>query len=155
MAQQRSSAIHSSSRARSFPRPRDAGGAALRGHTEELFMRAALDEAARGIGQTSPNPRVGVVLITDGRIISRGYHPRAGGPHGEVVALRAAGQKARGSDLYTTLEPCDHWGRTPPCTEAILHAGVRRVIAATLDPHPLVNGRGVARLRRAGVQVSI
>src|SRR5215468_2428387 len=116
MAQQRPSAIHSSSRARSFPRPRDAGGAALRGQTEELFMRAALEEAARGIGQTSPNPRVGAVLVKAGQIIARGYHSRAGAPHAEVVALRSAGQRARGSDLYITLEPCSHYGRTPPCT---------------------------------------
>lgn len=119
----------------------------------EFFMRMALEEAAKGLGRTSPNPVVGVVLVKGGRVISRGYHRRAGTAHAEVVALEAAGSKARGADLYTTLEPCDHYGRTPPCSQAILDAGVRRVITASSDPNPKVNGKGVARLRRAGVQV--
>jgi diaminohydroxyphosphoribosylaminopyrimidine deaminase/5-amino-6-(5-phosphoribosylamino)uracil reductase len=119
----------------------------------ELFMRAALREAGKGLGRTSPNPAVGAVLAKDGRVIARGHHARAGGPHAEVVALRAAGARARGADLYTTLEPCDHFGRTPPCSRAILDAGVRRVFVGSSDPNPLVNGRGVARLRAAGVPV--
>ncbi|WNG35885.1 bifunctional diaminohydroxyphosphoribosylaminopyrimidine deaminase/5-amino-6-(5-phosphoribosylamino)uracil reductase RibD [Archangium violaceum] len=119
----------------------------------EFFMRLALEEAAKGLGRTSPNPVVGAVLVKRGRIIARGYHRRAGTAHAEVVALEAAGSKARGADLYTTLEPCDHYGRTPPCSQAILDAGVRRVFTGSSDPNPKVNGKGVARLRRAGVEV--
>lgn len=117
------------------------------------FMRLALEEAGRGAGRTSPNPAVGAVLVKGGRVIARGHHARAGAPHAEIVALRAAGARARGADLYTTLEPCDHHGRTPPCSLAIVEAGVRRVFAGSHDPNPLVNGRGVARLRAAGVPV--
>jgi diaminohydroxyphosphoribosylaminopyrimidine deaminase/5-amino-6-(5-phosphoribosylamino)uracil reductase len=119
----------------------------------EFFMRIALEEAAKGLGRTSPNPVVGAVLVKSGRIIARGYHKKAGTAHAEVVALEAAGSKAKGADLYTTLEPCDHYGRTPPCSLAILEAGVRRVICASADPNPQVSGKGVARLRRAGVKV--
>jgi diaminohydroxyphosphoribosylaminopyrimidine deaminase/5-amino-6-(5-phosphoribosylamino)uracil reductase len=119
----------------------------------EFFMRLALEEAAKGLGRTSPNPVVGALLVKGGRIIARGYHRRAGTAHAEVVALEAAGSKARGADLYTTLEPCDHYGRTPPCSQAVLEAGVRRVIVGSADPNPKVNGKGVARLRRAGVEV--
>ncbi|WP_164019382.1 bifunctional diaminohydroxyphosphoribosylaminopyrimidine deaminase/5-amino-6-(5-phosphoribosylamino)uracil reductase RibD [Pyxidicoccus trucidator] len=119
----------------------------------EFFMRIALEEAAKGLGRTSPNPVVGAVLVKGGRIIARGYHKKAGTAHAEVVALEAAGSKAKGADLYTTLEPCDHYGRTPPCSLAIREAGVRRVICASADPNPQVSGKGVARLRRAGVQV--
>jgi diaminohydroxyphosphoribosylaminopyrimidine deaminase/5-amino-6-(5-phosphoribosylamino)uracil reductase len=119
----------------------------------ERFMRLALREAARAAGRTSPNPAVGAVLVRGGRVIARGHHARAGAPHAEVMALRAAGARARGADLYTTLEPCDHQGRTPPCSQAILAAGVRRVFVGSRDPNPLVLGRGVARLRRAGVEV--
>lgn len=119
----------------------------------EFFMRIALEEAAKGLGRTSPNPAVGAVLVKGGRIIARGYTQPAGQAHAEVMALAAAGPRARGADLYTTLEPCNHYGRTPPCTLAILEAGVRRVISAAGDPNPLVNGRGIARLRRHGVEV--
>ena len=119
----------------------------------EFFMRLALEEARKGVGRTSPNPAVGAVLVRGGRIVARGYHKKAGTAHAEVVAIEAAGTKARGADLYTTLEPCDHYGRTPPCSKAILDAGIRRVICASADPNPLVNGKGVARLRRAGVEV--
>jgi diaminohydroxyphosphoribosylaminopyrimidine deaminase / 5-amino-6-(5-phosphoribosylamino)uracil reductase len=119
----------------------------------EFFMRRALEEAAKGLGRTSPNPVVGALLVKGGRVLARGYHQRAGTAHAEVVALEAAGARARGADLYTTLEPCDHYGRTPPCSQAILEAGVRRVICASADPNPLVSGRGLARLQRAGVEV--
>jgi diaminohydroxyphosphoribosylaminopyrimidine deaminase / 5-amino-6-(5-phosphoribosylamino)uracil reductase len=119
----------------------------------EFFMRIALEEAAKGLGRTSPNPAVGAVLVKGGRIIARGYHKQAGTAHAEIVALELAGPRARGADLYTTLEPCDHYGRTPPCSQAILDAGVRRVITASADPNPKVNGKGIARLRRAGVEV--
>lgn len=127
---------------------RPAGAADLERH-----MRSAIREAAKGLGRTSPNPAVGAVVVKDGRVVGRGHHARAGGPHAEVVALRAAGERARGADLYTTLEPCDHTGKTPPCSAAILEAGVRRVFVGSSDPNPLVNGRGVARLRRGGVAV--
>jgi len=119
----------------------------------EDFMRQALAAARRGLGRTSPNPAVGAVVVQGGRIVGRGHHARAGGPHAEVVALRVAGARARGADLYTTLEPCDHFGRTPPCSLAILEAGIRRVVVGSRDPNPLVRGRGMARLRRAGVEV--
>ncbi|HVP66349.1 MAG TPA: bifunctional diaminohydroxyphosphoribosylaminopyrimidine deaminase/5-amino-6-(5-phosphoribosylamino)uracil reductase RibD [Anaeromyxobacteraceae bacterium] len=116
-------------------------------------MALALREARRGLGRTSPNPAVGAVLVKGGKVVARGHHARAGSPHAEVVALRRAGARARGADLYTTLEPCDHWGRTPPCSVAIIEAGVRRVFVGSSDPNPLVNGRGLRRLRRAGVGV--
>jgi diaminohydroxyphosphoribosylaminopyrimidine deaminase/5-amino-6-(5-phosphoribosylamino)uracil reductase len=119
----------------------------------ERFMRLALREAAKGAGRTSPNPIVGAVVVRGGRVVAAGHHARAGGPHAEVVALRAAGARTRGADLYTTLEPCDHFGRTPPCSVAILEAGVKRVFVGSADPNPLVSGKGVARLRRARVQV--
>jgi diaminohydroxyphosphoribosylaminopyrimidine deaminase/5-amino-6-(5-phosphoribosylamino)uracil reductase len=116
-------------------------------------MRLALEEAARGLGRTAPNPAVGAVLVRGGRVVGRGHHARAGGPHAEIEALRQAGVRARGADLYTTLEPCDHFGRTPPCSAAVIEAGVRRVFVGSRDPNPVVNGKGTARLRRAGVEV--
>ncbi len=125
----------------------------MRAREPERFMRLALREAEKGLGRTSPNPVVGAVVVRAGRVVGRGHHARAGGPHGEVEALRDAGARARGADLYTTLEPCDHWGKTPPCSLAILEAGVRRVLVGSRDPNPVVKGRGLARLRRAGVEV--
>jgi diaminohydroxyphosphoribosylaminopyrimidine deaminase / 5-amino-6-(5-phosphoribosylamino)uracil reductase len=119
----------------------------------ERFMRMALEEAARGVGRTAPNPAVGAVLVRGGRVVGRGHHARAGSPHAEIEALRQAGARARGADLYTTLEPCDHFGRTPPCSAAVIEARVRRVFVGSRDPNPLVNGKGTARLRRAGVEV--
>ena len=119
----------------------------------EFFMRLALAEAKKGLGHTSPNPAVGAVLVKSGRVVARGYHARAGGPHAEIVALRRAGSRARGADLYSTLEPCNHFGRTPPCTEAIIAAGVRRVIVGCKDENPLVRGKGLARLKAAGLPV--
>src|SRR2546430_2779741 len=116
-------------------------------------MRKALTEAERGRGRTHPNPVVGALVVAGGRVIARGHHERAGGPHAEVVALGKAGARARGADLYVTLEPCNHHGRTPPCTGAILAAGVRRVVVGSVDPNPLVHGRGIRRLRAAGVRV--
>jgi diaminohydroxyphosphoribosylaminopyrimidine deaminase/5-amino-6-(5-phosphoribosylamino)uracil reductase len=119
----------------------------------EFFMNIALEEAARGLGRTHPNPAVGAILVKNGRVVARGYHSEAGAPHAEVAAIEAAGPRARGADLYTTLEPCDHWGRTGPCSLAIIAAGIRRVVCASLDPNPLVNGKGLARLRRHGIEV--
>lgn len=116
-------------------------------------MRQAIALARRGLGRTSPNPPVGAVVVARGRIVGRGWHRRAGAPHGEAAALRAAGVRARGATLYVTLEPCNHHGRTPPCTEAVLAAGIRRVVFGARDPNPRVRGGGAARLRRAGIEV--
>lgn len=122
---------------------------------DAAFMRLALTLAERGRGRVSPNPLVGCVVVHDGTVVGEGWHAQAGGPHAEVVALAAAGERTRGATVYVTLEPCDHHGRTPPCTEALLDAGVARVVAATLDPNPLVDGRGVARLQQGGVRVDV
>lgn len=122
---------------------------------DAAFMRLALTLAERGRGRVSPNPLVGCVVVKDGEVIGEGWHASAGGPHAEVAALAAAGEGARSASVYVTLEPCDHHGRTPPCTEALLAAGVDRVVIATLDPNPLVDGRGVARLAGAGVRVEV
>ena len=116
-------------------------------------MRLALAEAEKGRGRTHPNPAVGAVIVRDRRVISRGHHQKAGLPHAEVNALRAAGAKARGADVYVTLEPCNHQGRTPPCTDALIAAGVRRVFFGSADPNPLVDGHGARRLRRARIEV--
>jgi diaminohydroxyphosphoribosylaminopyrimidine deaminase/5-amino-6-(5-phosphoribosylamino)uracil reductase len=118
-------------------------------------MRRALRLAERARGRTAPNPMVGAVVVSGDESVSEGYHHRAGEPHAEILALRAAGERARGATLYVTLEPCCHHGRTPPCTDAVLAAGVRRVVAATLDPFPKVAGGGVATLRAAGVEVTV
>lgn len=120
---------------------------------DEKWMKLALKEAAKGVGRTSPNPVVGALVVKAGRVVGRGYHRKAGTAHAEVVALKEAGKKARGACLYTTLEPCNHHGKTPPCTDAILEAGIQRVVFASNDPNPLVNGRGVRRLRRLGLDV--
>jgi diaminohydroxyphosphoribosylaminopyrimidine deaminase / 5-amino-6-(5-phosphoribosylamino)uracil reductase len=119
-------------------------------------MRAALDQAAKGLFLTSPNPRVGCVIVRDGQIIASGHTQRAGEAHAEVDALRDAASRGidvRGATVYVTLEPCSHHGRTPPCTEALITAGVGRVVAAIEDPNPLVAGKGIAQLRAAGITV--
>jgi diaminohydroxyphosphoribosylaminopyrimidine deaminase/5-amino-6-(5-phosphoribosylamino)uracil reductase len=122
---------------------------------DKTFMQEALLLARRGTGATSPNPMVGAVVVAGGRIVGRGYHPRAGDPHAEIFALRDAAEQCRGATLYVTLEPCDHWGRTPPCTDAIIEAGVSRVVAAMLDPDPHVGGRGLHRLEAAGIKTDV
>ncbi|MEW5739641.1 MAG: bifunctional diaminohydroxyphosphoribosylaminopyrimidine deaminase/5-amino-6-(5-phosphoribosylamino)uracil reductase RibD [Myxococcota bacterium] len=123
------------------------------GPADEAFMALALAEAKRALGRTHPNPAVGAVLVKGGRVVGRGFHARAGEPHAEIVALKAAGKRARGATLYSTLEPCNHFGRTPPCTEAIIAAGVRRVVYGSSDPNPLVDGKGKRRLLKAGLAV--
>ena len=115
------------------------------------MMARALQLAERGLWTTTPNPRVGCVLARDGEIVGEGWHAKAGEPHAEVNALRAAGDRARGATAYVTLEPCSHHGRTPPCAEALIEAGVSRVVAAMTDPNPLVAGKGLAMLQAAGV----
>ena len=117
------------------------------------FMRRALRLARKGSGRTAPNPAVGAVVVRGGRVVGEGYHRAAGLPHAEIEALRSAGSAGRGADLYVTLEPCDHRGRTGPCTAAILAAGIARVAYAMEDPNPAVSGRGAARLRGAGLVV--
>jgi diaminohydroxyphosphoribosylaminopyrimidine deaminase/5-amino-6-(5-phosphoribosylamino)uracil reductase len=116
-------------------------------------MLRALRLAERGRGRTSPNPMVGAVVVRGGRIVGEGWHRQAGGDHAEIAALRAAGDRARGATMVVTLEPCAHTGRTPPCVDALLRAGIRRCVVALRDPHAIVNGRGLRRLRRAGVAV--
>ena len=119
------------------------------------WMARALALAARGRGLTSPNPMVGALVIQDGAIVAERFHERAGGPHAEAAALADAGVRARGATLYVTLEPCNHVGRTPPCAEAVIRAGVGRVVAATSDPNPRVTGGGAAALRAASIEVSL
>ncbi|MFC1523503.1 bifunctional diaminohydroxyphosphoribosylaminopyrimidine deaminase/5-amino-6-(5-phosphoribosylamino)uracil reductase RibD [Thermodesulfobacteriota bacterium] len=118
------------------------------------FMRLALREARKGAGRTSPNPCVGAVIVKDGGVVARGYHRRAGTPHAEVNALDAAGLKAQGATIYVTLEPCNHTGRTPPCTQAILRSGIRRVVIGMPDPNPNVAGGGGDFLLSQGVAVT-
>lgn len=119
------------------------------------FMQRALDLARRATGRTSPNPLVGAVVVKDGQVIGEGYHQKAGTPHAEIHALNAAGENARGATLYVTLEPCRHWGRTPPCTEALINAGIVEVYIAGVDPNPKVAGKGVRQLEEAGLRVHV
>lgn len=118
------------------------------------MMARALQLAEHGLWTTSPNPRVGCVLVRNGEIVGEGWHKKAGEPHAEVHALRAAGERARGATAYVTLEPCSHHGRTPPCAEALIAAGVSRVVAAMADPNPLVAGQGLAKLCAAGIETA-
>jgi diaminohydroxyphosphoribosylaminopyrimidine deaminase / 5-amino-6-(5-phosphoribosylamino)uracil reductase len=119
-----------------------------------VSLERALELAERGHGTTHPNPVVGAVVVRDGEVVGEGWHERAGGPHAEVVALEAAGERARGAALYVSLEPCTHHGRTPPCVDRVLAAGVARVVVGSLDPNPKARG-GVERLRAAGVEVEV
>lgn len=120
---------------------------------DSQWMAHALQLAERGLYTTSPNPRVGCVLVRDGRVVGEGWHERAGEPHAEVHALRAAADTALGATAYVTLEPCSHHGRTPPCADALIEAGIARVVVATQDPNPLVAGQGIAKLRASGIEV--
>ncbi|HCC55452.1 MAG TPA: bifunctional diaminohydroxyphosphoribosylaminopyrimidine deaminase/5-amino-6-(5-phosphoribosylamino)uracil reductase RibD [Desulfobulbaceae bacterium] len=121
---------------------------------DRAWMQLAIREARKGFGRTSPNPCVGAVVVQDNSLIAKGYHHQAGTPHAEVHALRAAGEKARGATLYVTLEPCNHTGRTPPCTQAILASGISRVVVGMLDPNPLVAGGGCKTLAAQGLEVT-
>jgi diaminohydroxyphosphoribosylaminopyrimidine deaminase / 5-amino-6-(5-phosphoribosylamino)uracil reductase len=123
--------------------------------TDQEYMAQALALAERGLFTTTPNPRVGCVIVRDGTVVGAGWHERAGEPHAEAIALGEAGMRAAGSTVYVTLEPCCHHGRTPPCTDSLIAAKVARVVAACEDPNPLVAGQGLARLRAAGVDVCV
>ncbi|NET00886.1 MAG: bifunctional diaminohydroxyphosphoribosylaminopyrimidine deaminase/5-amino-6-(5-phosphoribosylamino)uracil reductase RibD [Sphaerospermopsis sp. SIO1G2] len=119
------------------------------------MMQRCLQLARQALGRTSPNPLVGAVVVKNGEIVGEGFHPRAGEPHAEVFALKAAGEQARGATVYVSLEPCNHYGRTPPCSEGLIQAGVSRVVVGMVDPNPLVAGGGIARLREAGIEVVV
>ncbi len=119
------------------------------------FMKIAIREAKKGLGKTSPNPAVGAVIVKEGKILSKGYHKKAGLPHAEIEALKKIGWKAEGATLYVTLEPCNHWGRTPPCTEAILKSGIKRVVIGMKDPNPHVKGGGAEFLKERGIEVEV
>jgi diaminohydroxyphosphoribosylaminopyrimidine deaminase/5-amino-6-(5-phosphoribosylamino)uracil reductase len=121
---------------------------------DQYFMRLALREAKKGIGRTSPNPCVGAVIVKDGEVIARGYHKKAGTPHAEINALRKAGSGSVGAVMYVTLEPCNHYGKTPPCSHAVAEAGIRRVVVGMEDPNPLVDGSGITYLQQKGIETT-
>jgi diaminohydroxyphosphoribosylaminopyrimidine deaminase/5-amino-6-(5-phosphoribosylamino)uracil reductase len=128
-------------------------------HTSSVFDEYFIDEtlrlAKKARGWTNPNPMVGAVIVKDGQIIAKGYHKRVGFPHAEIEALNAAKTSVEGATLYVNLEPCTHYGRTPPCVDAIIQAGIKRVVCSTLDPNPKVHGRGIAKLKQAGITVLV
>ncbi|KAJ4850690.1 hypothetical protein Tsubulata_035379 [Turnera subulata] len=119
------------------------------------YMRRAVELARKAVGCTSPNPMVGCVIVKDGQVVGEGFHPKAGQPHAEVFALRDAGELAHSSTAYVTLEPCNHYGRTPPCSEALIAAKLKKVVVGMVDPNPIVASRGVERLREAGIDVVV
>lgn len=120
---------------------------------DKKYMARALELAALGEGTVNPNPLVGAVVVKNNKVIGEGYHKKYGGPHAEVFALEMAGEEARGADIYVTLEPCSHYGKTPPCAKKIIEMGIKRCIVASLDPNPLVSGRGIKMLQEAGIEV--
>lgn len=122
---------------------------------DQVWMRRAIELARQGQYSTKPNPNVGCVIVKDGIVIGEGFHPQAGQPHAEVFALRQAGEQARGATAYVTLEPCAHYGRTPPCAKGLVEAGVAKVVVACPDPNPLVAGKGVQILKDAGIEVDV
>jgi len=123
--------------------------------TDEKYMRLALKLAKRAKGLTNPNPAVGAVVVKRGKVVGTGYHKRRGLPHAEANALSAAGASARGATLYVTLEPCNHYGMTPPCTDAIIKSGIRRVVIAMKDPNPITDGRGIRKLKIHGIKTEL
>jgi len=123
------------------------------GSADIKYMKRALTLARKGVGKTSPNPAVGCVIVKNGEVVGEGWHKKAGTPHAEIHALDQAGEAARGSDLYVTLEPCCHFGKTPPCSDALIAAGVARVVIGMIDPNPQVAGKGAEALRQAGILV--
>jgi diaminohydroxyphosphoribosylaminopyrimidine deaminase / 5-amino-6-(5-phosphoribosylamino)uracil reductase len=123
--------------------------------THRRWMQRCLTLARQGLGRTAPNPMVGCVIVQDGEVVGEGFHPKAGEPHAEVFALRMAGDRAQNATLYVSLEPCNHYGRTPPCSEAVVRAGVARVVVGMVDPDPRVSGGGIERLRAAGIEVIV
>lgn len=122
---------------------------------DQYWMQQAIELAKRGLYSTKPNPNVGCVIVKDDQLIGEGFHPKAGQPHAEVFALREAGEHAQGATAYVTLEPCAHYGRTPPCAEALVKAQVKKVVVACPDPNPLVSGKGVQILKNAGIDVEV
>jgi len=122
---------------------------------DSRFMKMAVSLAMQGLGRTAPNPPVGAVIVRESEVVGEGFHPKAGKPHAEIFAIGAAGDRARGATLYVTLEPCSHYGRTPPCTEAIIAAGIKRVVIGSVDPNPVVSGNGISILRSKGIDVDI
>jgi len=122
---------------------------------DRAMMQRCLELARRALGKTAPNPLVGAVVVQDGEIVGEGFHPGAGSPHAEVFALQAAGVKAQGATIYVNLEPCNHYGRTPPCSEALIAAGVAKVVVGMVDPNPLVAGGGIAKLRQHGIETIV
>ena len=123
--------------------------------THDHYMQLALELARKGEGRTSPNPPVGAVIVKSGQIVGQGFHPEAGQPHAEIFALRDAGDRALGATIYVTLEPCSHFGKTPPCADALIAAGIAKVVVGTVDPNPKVAGNGVRRLQDAGIDVEV
>ncbi|KAM7275798.1 hypothetical protein ACFE04_017664 [Oxalis oulophora] len=122
-------------------------------HDDGFYVRRCVELARKAIGHTSPNPMVGCVIVKDGEIVGQGFHPKAGQPHAEVFALRDAGHLAENATAYVSLEPCNHFGKTPPCTEALIKAKVKKVVVGMVDPNPLVSSKGLSRLRDAGIEV--
>jgi diaminohydroxyphosphoribosylaminopyrimidine deaminase/5-amino-6-(5-phosphoribosylamino)uracil reductase len=122
---------------------------------EHTIMDRCLMLARKGAGNVSPNPMVGCVIVRNGKIVGEGFHEKYGGPHAEIIALKLAGRKAKGAVLYVSLEPCVHFGKTPPCTDAIIRSGISQVVIASMDPNPRVSGKGIRRLRGAGIHVNV
>ncbi|RWW33697.1 hypothetical protein BHE74_00009840 [Ensete ventricosum] len=142
------------------PGPRRAGGSAIvrvrcEKRDDAFFMRRCVELARKAVGCTSPNPMVGCVVVKDWEIVGQGFHPKAGQPHAEVFALKNAGTLAENATAYVSLEPCNHHGRTPPCTEALIRAKVKQVVVGMVDPNPIVASKGVDRLRDSGIDVIV
>ena len=123
--------------------------------TDSDYMRRAYQLALKGKGKTSPNPLVGALIVKGDRIIATGWHRRCGADHAEIVALKKAGKRAQGAFMYVTLEPCRHYGRTPPCVDQIIESGIKKVVIGMKDPNPLIKGRSIAKLKRAGILVKV